>query len=142
MISRLWTSYLHSSMPPLMQNLPDLPGAPWWLILVLFAVFPAIWQVTKYVIERIDTRQKERQAAESRRRQDYKDVFRQKDEQIKELYDRFITEGIENREALSTAARTLEGFVEKENALEAKLDHIIDLLQPVAEYAKKRNGAT
>lgn len=112
------------------QTLPSVPGAPWWLILLLFAVAPALWRVATYMIQRSDDR-----------RGEYKGLLKEKDDRISELYDRLITEGIESREALATAAKTLEGFVEKRDSIEAKMDHVIDVLQPILEYVEKNDAA-
>jgi len=75
------------------------------------------------------------------RRTEYKQLLHQKDDRIGELYDRLLTEGIESREALATAAKTLEGFVEKENSLEARLDHIKAELAVVVEYLRRKDAA-
>jgi len=115
---------------PILQSIPTVPGAPWWLILILFAVAPALWKVTTYFLERMDARRTERNT-----------TFKDKDNTIKELYDRLLTDGQESREALSTAAKTMEGFVDKKDTLEAKLDHVINELQLVVEYVKRNDAA-
>lgn len=100
------------------------------MILALFAVAPALWKVATYLIERSDGRRKE-----------YKDLLNAKDDRINELYDRLLTESVESREALATAAKTLEGFVEKENSLEARLDAIKADLAVVVEYVRRKDAA-